>query len=130
MDSRLDQNQTEFGVLVFTAPLQMPADGHRLLDQVVKVLGQVRDVTHGLHDTKDLAPRDEPHLSNTMGISKNHADLWGSEAFFAQFEDVVLDFLWCEFQPGGDCPAVGKCALGNTLTANKNNKFKLVNLNG
>jgi hypothetical protein len=38
VDARLDQNQPEFRVLVFTIRLEMLAYGDSLLDQVPKVL--------------------------------------------------------------------------------------------
>lgn len=41
MDTRLDQNKTELGVLVTTVALQVLAHGDRLLDKHVKVLGDL-----------------------------------------------------------------------------------------
>ena len=42
VDTALDQNQSELGVLVLAVPLQMLAHGDGLLDQVVQVLGNLR----------------------------------------------------------------------------------------
>jgi hypothetical protein len=38
VNSALDQNETELGVSVLLVSLKMLADGHGLLDQVVKIL--------------------------------------------------------------------------------------------
>lgn len=38
MDTRLNENQAELGVLVVTVPLEVGPDGNGLLDQVVEVL--------------------------------------------------------------------------------------------
>lgn len=40
MDSRLNQNETELGVLVLSVALKVLSDGDSLLDQEVKILRQ------------------------------------------------------------------------------------------
>ena len=45
VDATLDENQTEFGVLVRSVGLQMFADGHGLLDEVVQIFGYFRGQT-------------------------------------------------------------------------------------
>jgi hypothetical protein len=42
VDPALNKNEPEFGVLVLPVPLQMLPDCHRLLDQEVKVLRDLR----------------------------------------------------------------------------------------
>ena len=42
MDSRLDENQSELGVLVLPVALEVLADGDGLLDEVVEVLWDLR----------------------------------------------------------------------------------------
>lgn len=42
MDTRLDQNETEFTVLVLAVALKVLADGDSLLDQKVQVLRDLR----------------------------------------------------------------------------------------
>lgn len=41
VNTRLDQNETELGVLVLPVLLHVLADVDRLLDQVVQILGQL-----------------------------------------------------------------------------------------
>ena len=45
VDATLDENQTEFGVLVRSVGLQMFADGHGLLDEIVQIFGYFRGQT-------------------------------------------------------------------------------------
>lgn len=42
VNTRLDQDEPELGIAVLPVPLQMLAHRHRLLDQAVEVLGDVR----------------------------------------------------------------------------------------
>ena len=62
MDSALDKNQSELGVLVLPVPLKMLPDGHGLLDQIVAVLGELWGHTLALQDAEDLVASDESHL--------------------------------------------------------------------
>lgn len=41
MDAGFDEDEAELGVLVATVALQVLADGHRLLDEHVQVLGDL-----------------------------------------------------------------------------------------
>lgn len=59
-------------------PLQVLADGHGLLDQVVQVLGQVRGQAFGLQDPQDLVARDKAYLGHPVGVPQNHT--WGGDA--------------------------------------------------
>jgi hypothetical protein len=46
VDSRLDQNKTELRVLVLSVLLQVLSDGNSLLNEVVKVLRDLRSKTY------------------------------------------------------------------------------------
>lgn len=41
MDTGLDENETELGVLVLAVALKVLADGNSLLDEVVQILGEL-----------------------------------------------------------------------------------------
>ena len=71
MDSRLDQNQAELGILVLAAALEMLADGHGLFDQEVKIFRQLGGQTLLLQDTENFVSGDESDLGDTMGITQN-----------------------------------------------------------
>ena len=45
VDSALDKNQPELGVLVFPVPLKMLADSNCFLDQVIQILWDLRSKT-------------------------------------------------------------------------------------
>ena len=62
VDSALDKNESELGVLVLPVPLQMLPDADSLLDQVVAILGQLRGHALALQDSEDLVASDEPDL--------------------------------------------------------------------
>ena len=65
MNSALDKNKSELGVLVLPVPLKMLPDGNCLLDQVVAVLGQLGGHALALQDAQDLVAGDEPDLNRT-----------------------------------------------------------------
>ena len=76
MDPALNQNKPELGIPVLPVPLKMLPDGHRLLDQVVAILGQLRSHALALQDAQDLVAGDEPNLNrllHTTGYSWNPA---------------------------------------------------------
>ena len=62
VDSALDKNKSELGVLVLPVPLKMLPDGHCLLDQVVAVLGELGGHALALQDAENLVAGDESHL--------------------------------------------------------------------
>lgn len=62
VDSALDKNKSELGVLVLPVPLKMLPDGHCLLDQVVAVLGELGGHALALQDAENLVASDESHL--------------------------------------------------------------------
>ena len=62
VDSALNQNKSELGILVLPVSLQMLSDGHCLLDQIVAVLGQSWGHSLALQDTQDLVTSDESDL--------------------------------------------------------------------
>jgi hypothetical protein len=67
VDTRLDQNQAELGVLVVTVALEVLADGDGLLDEVVQVLRELGSESVGLEDwsewTREKGRRSRRHES-------------------------------------------------------------------
>ena len=115
MDSGFDENETELCIAVLAVALQVLGDAHGLLNQVVDVLWKILGHSLGLEDTKDLVSSDETDMGNTVTVSKDNTDLGRGQTLLGQLEDLILDILGCELQPGGDCAAIGEGGLGNTL---------------
>lgn len=99
MDPALDENQAELGILILSVSLQMLPDCHSLLDEVVKILGQVRGQTLGLEDPQDLVASDKTYLGHTMRVPQDNTDLRGGQTLFGQLEDLLFDIIGCELQP-------------------------------
>ena len=76
VDSGLDENEAELGVLVFAAPLQVLADGDGFLDEEVDVLWKVGGKSLPLEDTQDLVASHEADLGNTVGIPQDNTNLY------------------------------------------------------
>lgn len=64
VDAALHEDEPELAVLVLAVELQVLAHGHRLLDEVVQVLGDLGRQTQTLHDAQDLGPCDGAHLDS------------------------------------------------------------------
>lgn len=78
MDTALHENQTEFGIFVFTIAFQMLANSDSFLNQVMQIFGFAGSEAFRFHDAQDLAAGDETGLGDTVRITKNNTDLrWG-----------------------------------------------------
>ena len=69
----------------------------------------------GLQDTEDLVTSDKTNLGNTVTVSKDDANLGRGQTLLGQLEDLLLDVVGGQLQPGGDCAAERQSRLGNTL---------------
>jgi hypothetical protein len=125
VDTGLNENETELGVLVLAVDLEVLADGDGLLDEVPQVLrdrggeawatisisSKVKlplSRTIGLQDTKDFVAGYEADLGDAMGVTEGDADLGGGQALTSELDDVVDDILGSRLEPGGGSAAVGE----------------------
>lgn len=69
VDTGLDQNKTELGISVLPVTLKVLANSNSLLDQVVKVFGDLRSQTVGFEDTEDLVTSNVLDLGNTVLVT-------------------------------------------------------------
>ena len=83
--------------------------------QVVDVLWQIWSQSLGLEDTEDLVTSDETDLGNSVTVSKDDTDLGRGHTLLGELEDLVLDILRGQLEPGGHSATVGEGRLGNTL---------------
>ena len=104
VDSALNKNESELGVLVPTTLLQMLSDVHSLFDKVVEVFGDLWGEADLLQDSEDFASSDALHLWDTDGISESNADLRRRVALLGQFRNGIDDVVggdsnpaWCSF---------------------------------
>jgi len=93
VNSALNENKTELGVLVFTVLFQMLSDGNGLLDEVIQILRDGRCKTIGLQDSQDLVASNVSHLGNTVRISENDTNLRWCQTLLGQFADTNFDYL-------------------------------------
>ena len=83
--------------------------------QVVDVLRKIWSQSFGLEDAEDLVSGDETDLGNSVTVSEDDTDLGRGQALLGELEDLILDVLGGQLQPGGNRSAVGEGGLGNTL---------------
>ena len=80
MDTGLHQNEAELAVTVLAVELQVLAHGHRLLDEVVQVLGDLGGQAQALQDTQDGGAVDCLHLGDAVLVTQQDTDLGGGRA--------------------------------------------------
>jgi len=99
MDTALNQNETELGILILAVPLQMLPDLDSLLDKHVQILWDFRCETVGLEDTDNLLSSNRLDLCNTIGITEDDTNLGWGQTFLGQFADVLLNIGRGDFEP-------------------------------
>merc|ERR1711881_509629 len=99
VDSRFDQNQAEFSVLVLAVSLQMLSHGHRLLNQEVEVLWDLWLHALCLQHTKDLIASDVLGLGDAVLVSDLDTDGRRAVALLAELHDRIDDVVLRHSQP-------------------------------
>jgi len=99
VDSGLNQNQSELGVLVLSVSLQVLSNGDSLLDQVVQVLWNSRSQTVRLQNSENLVTSDESSLSNTVSISQKNTDLRRSQTLSGVLDNLLNDIIRSQLEP-------------------------------
>jgi len=117
VNTRLDQNQSEFSILVLAVLLEVLADSDGLLNEEIQVLGDLGSESVGAEDTHNLAARDILNLGNAVAITEDHADLRRSETLLGELRDVLDHLLRGNLQPLRGSSLVGQSRVGNTLTS-------------
>ena len=115
MDLGLDQDKPELGALVGPVALEVLAHVHRLLDEVVEVLRDLRGEAVELQDAEDLGASGALDLGDTLVVTEDDTDLRRGEALLRVLEDVLLDVLGRGGHPLRRVALVGERRLGNPL---------------
>jgi len=107
MDTRLDENKTELGVLVLSVLFQMLTNGNGLLDKVVKILGDLWGKSVSLKDTEKLGSCDVLYLSNTVRISQDHTNLRWGETLLGELANELRNLGRGNLQPAWWSSTIG-----------------------
>jgi len=116
VDTRLDENQTELGILVLAVLLKVLADSNSLLDEVVKILRDARGKTVETKDAKNLGASDCLDLTDTLTVTKDNTDLAGGETLASELADALRDLSRGDLQPGRSSATVGNGRATHTVT--------------
>ena len=107
VDTGLDENEAELGVLVLAVGGKVLADGNSLLDEHVEVLGDLRCKTVRLEDSENLVTSDDLDLSDTVRVTEDLANLRGSGALLRKLGDLLDDLLGSGLEPRRRVARVG-----------------------
>jgi len=75
MDSRLNENEAEFGVAIFAVDFEMLADGYCLFDEVIKIFGNGWRKSVRLENAENFVTSDKADLGNAMRVSQKDTNL-------------------------------------------------------
>jgi len=115
VDSALNKNESELGVLVPTALLQMLSDVHSLLNQMVEVLGDLRGETDFLQDSEDFASSDALDLWNADLVPESDTDLRGGVTLLGKLDDRVNQVVGRNSNPRRSRLSVGQASATDTF---------------
>lgn len=101
MDTGLNENKAEFGVLILAVSLKVLTDSNGLLDQHVEILWDFRSEAVRLEDSENLVSSNHLHLGDAVRISENNTNLRGSGTLLGELADLVDDLLGGCLEPGG-----------------------------
>ncbi|KAH3667381.1 hypothetical protein OGAPHI_003030 [Ogataea philodendri] len=99
VDSRLDQNKSELGVLVLSVSLKVLSNGNSLLDQEVQVLWDLWSKTVGLENSHNLVTGDHLGLVNTVSVSQNNTNLRRGKTLSGVLHDLLNNIVRRQFEP-------------------------------
>jgi len=116
VDPGLDENESELGVLVLPVLLEVLSDVDGLLDQEVEILWDLWGQAVSLEDSQDLAASHAADLGNTVGVTKDDANLGRGVSLLRELADVLGDLLGGDLQPRWGASLVRESALAHTLS--------------
>jgi len=116
VDTALDKNQSELGVLVLSVGIKMLSDLDGLLDKHVKILRDFRGKSVRLENTDDLLSSHAGHLGNTVRVTKDDTNLGRGKTLLGKITDLRLNIRGGDLAPAGGRALVRAGALGDTLT--------------
>lgn len=99
VDTGLDENEAELGVLVLAVDRQVLADGDSLLDEHVEVLGDLGSEAGRLEDSENLVASDNSDLGDTVRVTEDLTNLGGSGALLRELADLLDDLLGGGLEP-------------------------------
>jgi len=115
VDSAFDQDESELGVLVLSELLEMFANIHCLLNQVVEVFWNFRAEARLLEHSKNSASCDSFDLWDTEVISENDTDLGRVAALLCKFDDLSNKVIGRQLHPARWARSIWQASAGNTL---------------
>ena len=93
MDSALDEDKSEFAVLILSVSLQVLSNVHCLLDEVVKVFWDLWSEAVLLQDSEDLVSSDSLNLGDTVVVSEDDTDLRWRGALPGELNNLFDQFI-------------------------------------
>merc|ERR1712138_32744 len=116
VDTRLDEDEAELGVLVLAVLLQVLADSHGLLDQAEQVLREGGSQPLGAEDAHNLVAGNHLHLRNAVGVAEDNTNLRRSVTLLRHVADLLDSVRSALLHPRGGSALVWEGSTGDTLT--------------
>lgn len=116
VDSGLNQNQSELGVLVLSVSLQVLSDRDSLLDQEVQVLWDLWSQTVRLQDSENLVAGDNSGLGDSVGVSQDNTNLRWGQTLSGVLDDLLDNLVGRQLEPSWSVSRVWESRRGDTFS--------------
>jgi len=116
VDSGFDENESVLSIGILSVLFKMLSDGDSLLDEVVKIFGDLRSTTVLLEDSEDLSTSEESNLGDTVLISQDNTDLRGGETLLGELDDEFSNSSGGKGDPLGSLSSERESAGADTFT--------------
>ena len=93
VDSALDEDKSEFAVLILSVSLQVLSNVHCLLDEVVKVFWDLGSEAVLLQDSEDLVSSDSLDLGDSVVVSEDDTYLRGRGSLLGELNNLFNQFI-------------------------------------
>ncbi len=91
MDTGLNENQVELGVLILAVGIKMLAHANGLLNEEIEILGEFSCEAGGLENTENFVSGNGIDLGNAVLITKDDTDLGRGHTLLCHLRDHILD---------------------------------------
>ena len=115
VDSALGQNESEFGILVLSALLQVLSDVNSLFDQMVQVFWDLWGEALLLQDSEDFASSDMFNLRDSVTISESDTNLRWRATLLGELDNLLDEIVGRDLNPAGCSLSVREASTSDSL---------------
>jgi len=117
VNTTLDENKSELGILVLSVFLQVLSYSNSFFDKMIQILWNLRSKSVGFQNSHNLVSCDVLYLCNSVRVSEDHTNLRWSETLLGKSADVLVYLLRRGCEPRWWTSFVWSSALRDTFSS-------------